>query len=206
MLKNTKRRGQLIVISGPSGVGKSTVIAEVRRERKTLTFSVSYTTRKPRQGEENHVQYHFIDRDEFEQMVADGKFLEYATYANNYYGTGKADVEQLLADGYDVLLDIDVQGGASVRALRPDAISIFVVPPSFGELSRRLYGRKSETHEVIQERLKRAREEYKEIPNYDYLVVNDQVSQAAAEVLAILKAQDCRVSTRLDMIKEDISL
>ncbi len=205
MLKNTKK-GQLIVISGPSGVGKSTVISEVRRERKSLTFSISYTTRKPRQGEENHVQYHFLDRAEFEQMIADGQFLEYAVYENNYYGTAKQDVENLITAGYDVLLDIDVQGGASVRNACPDSVSIFVIPPSFGELSRRLYGRKSETAEVIQGRLRRAREEYKEIPNYDYLVVNDQVTKAAEEVLAILKAQDCRVSARLDMIKEDISL
>ena len=205
MLKNI-RKGQLVVISGPSGVGKSTVIAEVRRERKTLTFSVSYTTRLPRQGEEDHVHYHFVDRAEFEQMIAENKFLEYATYENNYYGTAKRYVEQLTEAGYDVLLDIDVQGGASVRSVRPDAVSIFVIPPSFGELSRRLYGRKSESTEVIQGRLRRAREEYKEIPNYDYLVVNDQVPKAAGEILAILKAQDCRVSARLDMIKEDISL
>lgn len=205
MGKNVKK-GQIVVISGPSGVGKSTVISEVRNQRESLTFSVSYTTRKPRQGEENHVHYHFIDHDTFCRMIQEGAFLEYAAYQEHFYGTARADVERLTAEGYDVLLDIDVQGGASVRRLCPDATLIFVIPPSFGELSRRLHGRQSESEEVIQGRLRRAREEYKEIPFYDYLVVNDQVPQAAEEILSILKAQDCRVSARLDMIKEDISL
>lgn len=200
------KRGQIVVISGPSGVGKSTVISEVRNQRDRLTFSISYTTRAPRRGEENHVHYHFVDRDTFQRMIEEGAFLEYASYQGNYYGTAKADVERLTQAGYDVLLDIEVQGGAAVRRLCPEATLIFVIPPSFGELSRRLHGRQSESEEVIQGRLIRAREEYKEIPFYDYLVVNDKVPQAAEEVLAILKAQDCRVSCRLDLIKGDISL
>lgn len=202
----TVRRGHIVVISGPSGVGKSTVIAEVRNQRPNLTFSISYTTRKPRQGEENHVHYHFIGHETFEAMIAQGAFLEYAEYQGNYYGTARADVEALQEKGFDVLLDIEVQGGATIRRLCPEATLIFVIPPSFGELSRRLHGRQSESEEVIQGRLNRAREEYREIPSYDYLVVNDKVSQAAEEVLAILKAQDCRVLNRLDLVKGDISL
>lgn len=205
-MRKTAKRGQIIVVSGPSGAGKSTVIAEVRTRRANLTFSISYTTRQPRQGEENHVHYHFVDRETFRQMIEEGAFLEYASYQGNYYGTARADVEALVGDGYDVLLDIEVQGGATVRRLCPEATLIFVVPPSFGELSRRLHGRQSESEEVIQGRLNRAREEYREIPNYDYLVINDKISEAADEVLSILKAQDCRVSARFDMIKGDISL
>ncbi|MCC8128939.1 MAG: guanylate kinase [Clostridiales bacterium] len=187
-------------------MGKSTVISEVRNQRQSLTFSISYTTRKPRSGEENHVHYHFVDMDVFSRMIEAGEFLEYACYQGQYYGTSRADVEALIQSGHAVLLDIEVQGGAQVRHLCPEATLIFVIPPSFGELSRRLHGRQSESEEVIQGRLQRAREEYQEIPLYDFLVVNDKVPQAADEVLSILKAQDCRVSARLDMIKEDIVL
>ncbi len=205
-MKGNVKRGQLVVISGPSGSGKSTVIKEVYRQRSGLHFSVSYTTRPPRPGEENGVHYHFISRERFEELIGQGMFLEYAQYQGNYYGTGRDVVEDMLAKGQDVLLDIEVQGAASVRKLFPEATLIFMIPPSFAELARRLRGRNSEDETVIQGRLARAREEYKQIPMYDYLVINDKIDDAASEVLAILKAQDCRVSARIDFIKEDISL
>lgn len=200
------RKGHLVVVSGPSGCGKGTVIAQVRSQRSGLGFSVSYTTRLPREGEVNGVQYYFVSRETFQQMIEEERFLEYASYQGNCYGTAKAVVDALLEQGQDVVLDIEVQGGAAIRRLYPDAVLIFMMTPSFEELGRRLRGRKSESEEVVQGRLQRAREEVREIPKYDYLVINDQVEQAAAEILAILKAQDCRVSARLDMIKEDMGL
>lgn len=205
-MRKTSKRGMLIVISGPSGSGKSTVIAEVRNQRSSLCFSVSCTTRAPRQGEEEGKHYYFITKDQFRQMIEEDRFLEYACYQGNYYGTLKSEVETLLEQGKDVVLDIEVQGAASVHGIYPDVPLIFIIPPSFAELGRRLRGRNSESEEVVQGRLARAREEYREIPMYDYLVINDNVAEAAGEILAIMKAQECRVNARLDIIKEDISL
>ena len=161
MIKRRKN-GQLIVISGPSGVGKSTVIAEVMHRRDRLYFSVSYTTRDPRAGEQDGVNYHFVDEAEFERMIQADELLEYTRYQGHYYGTSQKVIQEKLADAIE-------------------------------ELERRLYGRRTESDEVIQGRLQRAHEEMKEIPNYDYLVVNDSVENAANEILAILAAERCRV-------------
>ena len=191
-----KEKGQLIVLSGPSGVGKSTVIAELMQQRKNLHFSVSFTTRAPRVGEQDGVSYNFVSRDEFERMIRDGELLEYAEYVDHYYGTSMKIIQDYLDQGTDVLLDIEVKGAAKVREKCPGALLIFIIPPSFEELSRRLRRRKTNSEEEIVGRLEKARKELQEIPNYDYLVVNDKVSDAVREVEAILTAAEARVENR----------
>ena len=201
-MNQKKERGQLIVLSGPSGVGKSTVIAELFAQRSNIYFSVSYTTRQPRVGEQDGVNYNFVSREEFERMIADDELLEYAEYVDNYYGTSMKLIQEKLDAGIDVLLDIEVQGAAKVRARCPDALFIFIIPPSFEELSCRLHRRNTDSEEVIAGRLAKARQEFREIPKYDYLVINDKVANAVHEIEAILTAAECRVNSRSRMLAQ----
>lgn len=201
-----KEHGQLIVLSGPSGVGKSTVIAELLGQRSDTYFSVSYTTRKPRVGEADGVNYNFVDRQEFERMISAQELLEYAEYVDHYYGTSLKLIQEKLDAGVDVLLDIEVQGAAKVRQRCPEAIFIFIIPPSFEELSRRLHNRNTDDEDVIAGRLAKAKLEFQEIPSYDYLVINDKVSNAVYEIESILVAAECRVANRKSILKGDFSL
>ena len=179
-------KGALVVVSAPSGAGKSTVLHHLMEERKTLRFSVSATTRSPRTGEVDGVDYYFVTREAFQKMVDDNAFLEHAEYVGNCYGTPKAPVDQLLSQGYDVYLDIDVQGAMQVKRQRPDALLIFLAPPSFEELERRLVGRGTDDHGVIQKRLSEARREYAQREKFDYTVLNDTVDRAAAEISQLI--------------------
>lgn len=201
-MNQKKERGQLIVLSGPSGVGKSTVIAELFSQRSNIYFSVSYTTRQPRVGEQDGVNYNFVSREEFERMIADDELLEYAEYVDNYYGTSIKLIREKLDAGIDVLLDIEVQGAAKVRARCPDALFIFIIPPSFEELSRRLHRRNTDSEDVIAGRLEKAKIEFREIPKYDYLVINDKVSNAVGEIESILTAAECRVENRSQILSQ----
>jgi guanylate kinase len=177
---------RLTVLSGPSGVGKGTVFAYIRQRYPEIWLSVSVTTRKPRPGEQDGWHYHFVDRDEFDRMVAAGEFLEWAEYAGNCYGTPRAPVDRRLARGLPALLEIDLQGARQVRAAMPSAQLVFLAPPTWDELVRRLVGRGTEDAETIRRRLALAREELAAEAEFDATIVNHSVPQAAAELVALV--------------------
>ena len=196
--------GKLIVISGPSGVGKSTVVKQVMERLHNLHFSVSATTRPIRPGEIDGKNYYFVDRDQFQTMIDRHELLEYAEYVGNYYGTPEAPIDDALAKGQDILLDIEVQGALNVKRRRPDAVLIFMMAPSFTELERRLSGRGDTAPEIVADRLKHARWEFSHAHEYDYLVVNDQVEHAVDEIISIVTAEKCRMETRIHVLKEEL--
>ena len=190
-------QGKTFIISGPSGVGKSTVLKELFKDRDDLYFSVSATTRAPRPTETPDVDYHFIEAETFRQWIEDGEFLEYAEYVGNFYGTPKKYVDAAMDEGKDVILDIEIQGATQVHELRPNVVRIFIAPPSWEELERRLTARGTDSPEKVQKRLLRAKVELENAGHYDYFVINDTVDNAVAELRAIMLAEHCRPADRI---------
>lgn len=189
------QRGLLIVLSGPSGVGKGTVRKAIFEEEGIdFQYSISATTRQARVGEVDGEDYFFVSREEFEQKIVNGDMLEYAQYVNNYYGTPKSFIDETLASGRDVFLEIDVQGALQVKSKMPEGIYIFLTPPDLTNLRERLVGRGTDSQEVIEKRVAAARDELKQMINYDYAVENDQVIHAVDRIKAIITAERLRVA------------
>lgn len=185
-------KGLLIVMLSPSGGGKGSILKEVLSSGEKIRYSVSATTREPRPGEIEGTHYYFISQTDFEAMIEKGEMLEYAKYCGNYYGTPRAPVEKWQAEGYDVILEIEVQGGEQVKRLAPDAVSIFIMPPSFEVLEHRLRRRGTESEEVIVGRLRVAQKEITYARRCDYIVVNNRLEDAIEDVKAILRAEKCK--------------
>lgn len=186
-----KNKGLLLVVSAPSGCGKGTILGEILKD-DSFYYSISATTRAPREGEQDGVNYHFITKEEFEQRIAQGGMLEYAQYCGNYYGTPKKEVEQMRDAGRDVILEIEVEGAMKVRALCPDAVFLFIAPPSVEELRRRLNKRGTEAAEVIEERVSQAARELPYANRYDYIIVNGELEKAIQDFRTVVRAEKLR--------------
>lgn len=195
-----ENRGILIVVSGFSGAGKGTLMKELVARYEDYALSVSMTTRAPRPGEEDGVSYFFVDKAAFEEAIAQDGLVEYASYCDHYYGTPRKWVEQKLSDGKDVILEIEIQGALKVKEKFPDALLLFVMPPSAQELEHRLKGRGTESDEVIASRMKRAVEESAGIEKYDYIVINDKLDECAKQMHEIIRAEHMRPYRRIDFI------
>lgn len=198
-----KKQGMLIVLSGPSGTGKDTVLREVVSKDRTLNLSVSATTRPPREGEVDGKDYYFINKKNFLNMVKEGKFLEYAKYCGNYYGTPFSEVDGLLDAGKDVILEIEIDGGCQVKKRCPEAVSIFIIPPSIDVLRQRILNRGIDNINNMEDRLETAKKELKFAGKYDYIVVNDNLEECVLNILSIIKSERMK-SFRINYIINEV--
>ena len=198
-------RGQLFILSAPSGTGKTSLANRVLLDLPQLRFSVSHTTRQPRLGERHGVEYFFVSHADFEQMIKEDAFLEHAFVYGNYYGTSKHFVEDALSLGNDVLLDIDVQGALKVKEQAPEALMVFVLPPSYAVLSERLRRRGLDDPRVIESRLEIAREEIRFVDRYDFVIINDVIEKAANELKSIVLSRRCRFDRQRETVDEIVA-
>ncbi|MCR5111989.1 MAG: guanylate kinase [Ruminococcus sp.] len=196
-------KGRLIVFSAPSGCGKGTMLEQILKN-EDFCVSVSATTRSPREGEVDGVNYYFISKDEFTERIGEGKFLEYAEYCGNFYGTPMDKVNEMLEKGKNVILEIEVQGAVKVMNKRPDALSIFIAPPSINELRRRLHKRGTESDEVIEQRVAQASNEVALAAKYDYIIVNDALEDAVEDFFHVVRAEQLRADKRPEIIADII--
>jgi guanylate kinase len=203
-LNTAAPRGTLFVVSSPSGGGKGTIIEHVLDKVENLSYSVSYTTRAPRLKEVNGREYFFVSRETFEEMIAAGEFLEWACVHGNYYGTAKNQILEQTAAGADIILEVDVQGAASVRQLLMDSVSIFILPPSYEVLKRRLIARGTDSPEELEVRLRNAPEELSQYSSFDYVIINDEVNKAAGQLASIIYAERARCMRQEALVREVI--
>lgn len=198
-------KGGVFIISGPSGSGKDTVLAELFRNRPDLLFSISSVTRPMRSGEREGEKYNFISREKFEYMIDNDMLLEHNVFVNNYYGTPREPVERAIAEGKDIIIEVDVNGAAQIRQKLHEAVSIFIMPPSFHELKRRLRGRGTESEELIEKRLNSALGEIKRATEYDYIIVNDNITAAADDILSVILSSSFKTDRQKNIIDEVLS-
>lgn len=196
------RKGLLIILSGPSGTGKGTVLKLVRESCHNIKFSVSATTREPREGEVNGVNYFFMSQNEFEQMILNNEFAEWVKYCENYYGTPKKWIQDNIEAGFDVILEIEVEGALNIKKQFPDCVTIFMLPPSFEELEHRITTRGTEDKKVIEKRLTKAKNELNYIDKYDYVCINNTVEDSVREISSIIISEKLRYFRNKDIIKE----
>lgn len=205
MRRKKMNKGGVFIISGPSGSGKDTVLAELFRNKPDLLFSISSITRPMRQGEKEGEKYNFISKEKFLYMIENDMLLEHNVFVENYYGTPREPVENAVKEGKDIIIEVDVNGAAQIREKLPEAVSIFIMPPSFDELKRRLKGRGTESEELIEKRLNSALGEIKRAAEYDYIIVNDNITAAADNILSVILSASFKTDRQKTIIDEVLS-